>query len=97
MVVREDEGGESVVVREDEGGESVAVTGGCQGSGCRRRLLAVVLSPAAAMAWTITGVGGQGMEFQAGWGLVSFISPFLSRCGFLQQLKIQNFFLVNTG
>ena len=36
MVVREDEGGESVVVREesvvvreDEGGESVAVTGGC--------------------------------------------------------------------
>ena len=29
MVVREDEGGDSVVVREDEGGESVAITGGC--------------------------------------------------------------------
>ena len=55
-------------MREDEGGGSVAVAGGCQGSGCRRRLLAVMLSLAIAMAWAITG-GGQGMEFQAAAGV----------------------------
>nr|POE64675.1 hypothetical protein CFP56_06297 [Quercus suber] len=65
--------------------------GGRRVSGYRRRLLGQWLSSAAARACAVAGGSyclgycrrrpGHGVS-GSGWGLISFLSPFLSRCGF---------------